>query len=695
VCGIIVAGWVLAGGTLWAQDQRPGFSSSDLQRLASVGDVQVSPDGSRVAYVVATNKKSGAPTRTLWLFDVAAGRHVQVGDDTSFSSSPRWSPDGRWLAFLGRADGRSGLMLVRVDDVVSDPELIAPVSGTNHPFPYTGESFAWSPGSSRLAYVSAVAGPENDSGNGDPAVITRYLYKPYTNGGSTPFNDNRRLQLFMVDLVTKRPQQLTDHAYHYHSLDWSRSDDEILLVSNQGPDPDRVFNDDVFAFNVAKRTGRRITNTPGAEYDPVWSPDGKSIAMSATARPLTSSETTMEDTHIWVMKADGTGRRDVGASIDNRQVSPKWSADGAWLYFTVQERGDTRLSRVAAVGGTPEAVVPPAAEHGSIGRWSLTKTGMLAYALTTPGHPSELYIRQAGSSESQRVTALNDALVAERRLAEVERFTFDGDGGLKVEAFLTKPLDLDPTSRYPMIVSIHGGPHGQRGPSFDHQAQSYAAMGWATLMVNYRGSTGYGQAFADAIRGDQDGAEARDVLAGVEAALKTYAWLDADRLGIEGGSYGGQLTNWIVTQTTRFRAAVSTSSISNLVSFNYMAFYHDYLAVEFGAYPHEGTTMDLLFERSPIRHVARVRTPVLLMHGEADNDVPIAEAEQFFIALRDVGVDTVFVRYPREGHGLRETRHRIDALDRSIAWYTTYFSKPRFTTLSSLQAPRESPGGRK
>jgi dipeptidyl aminopeptidase/acylaminoacyl peptidase len=261
-----------------------------------------------------------------------------------------------------------------------------------------------------------------------------------------------------------------------------------------------------------------------------------------------------------------------------------------------------------------------------------------------------------------------------RRVAPVERFSFKGDGGLDVEAFLTKPLSLDPAGKHPLIVAIHGGPHGQQGPQFSMKAQVYAARGWATLMVNYRGSTGYGQTFADAIFGDQNGAEARDVLAGVDAALARFPWLDAARMGIEGGSYGGQLTNWIVTQTDRFKAAVSTAGISNLVSFNYTAYYHDYLAVEFGAYPHEGDLMDRLFQRSPLRHVARVKTPVLLIHGDNDNDVPAGEAEQFFIALKDVGVETLFVRYPREGHGLREARHQVDALERTLAWYEKGFS---------------------
>jgi dipeptidyl aminopeptidase/acylaminoacyl peptidase len=188
-------------------------------------------------------------------------------------------------------------------------------------------------------------------------------------------------------------------------------------------------------------------------------------------------------------------------------------------------------------------------------------------------------------------------------------------------------------------------------------------------MVNYRGSTGYGQQHADAIFGDQNGAEADDVVAGVDAALAKYVWLDGDRLGIEGGSYGGQLANWLVTRTDRFKASIPSAGISNLVSFHYMAYYHDYLPVEYGRYPHERGLVDQLWDRSPLKYAFKVRTPTMFLHGENDNDVPIAESEQFFIALHEVGVPTRLVRYPREGHGLREPAHVIDALERSIAWY--------------------------
>ena len=226
-----------------------------------------------------------------------------------------------------------------------------------------------------------------------------------------------------------------------------------------------------------------------------------------------------------------------------------------------------------------------------------------------------------------------------------------------------------------MIVMIHGGPHGQQGPAFNFKSQFYAGRGYATLQVNFRGSTGYGQKFADAVFADQNGQEGMDVLYGVSAALRRNPWIDPARLGVEGTSYGGQLSSWLITQTSIFKAAIPTAAITNIISYNYMTYYNQYEEMEWGMRPHQGNLMDVLWERSALKHVAKAKTATMMVHGENDNDVPIAEAEQFYIALRDVGVDAVFVRYPREGHGIREPKHNVDLMDRSVAWYEKNFAK--------------------
>lgn len=659
-----------------------GLQVADIARLRSVGDIELSPDGRTVVYSVINSDRQGLPYPQVWRREIASGRSARLVGDGNTASEPRFSPDGRRLAYIGRRGDDEWLIIANADG--SAARFVAPITGTNHPLPSSGDRLAWSPDGTRIAFVSATPGPEADA-NGDPMVITRYLYKPTASEGGTRANDNRRLHIFVAEAGSGAVRQLTDGVYYEHSIDWSPGGDEILFVSNRGPAPDKVFNYDVFAVHVGSGAIRRLTDTKSAEYYPRWSPDGRLVAFSGTTRPLTSSETTMEDTHVWVMGADGSARREVGV-IDQRQGAPEWSADGRHLYFTMQQRGSVHLMRVPLAGGAAESVV---AEPGAVGAWSLAADGAVAYAFTSPASPAELWLRTPAGG-ARALAPLNQEVLATRAIAAVESFTFPSHDGTEIEAFLTLPIGRAPSSRAPLIVMIHGGPHGQQGPAFNPKAQIYAAQGFASLMVNYRGSTGYGQKLADAIFQDQNGGEAKDVLAGVDAALAKYPWLDAARLGIEGGSYGGQLTNWLITQTDRFKAAIPSAGIANLVSFNYMAYYHDYLAVEFGALPHErftpvnealwpegrrpATIMDVLWERSPLRYVGQAKTPTLLLHGENDNDVPIAEAEQFFIALQDVGVETVLVRYPREGHGIREVRHVEDVIARSLAWYRQHFA---------------------
>jgi len=657
-----------------------GLVSSDLSRLRSVASAELSPDGHRIAYSVTMRDRPGRPYGQLWIIDLATQKSIRVGSEKDSGGGPLWSPDGKWLVFEGHHGEKGGLFVARPDG--SEVTYLASPEGTNSPLPGTGKDFTWSPDGKQLAFVSATPGTEAAEASGDPMVITRYLYKPDAGEGLTRFNDNQRLHIFVVDISTKQVRQLTRGNTDEHSIDWSPDGKEILLVSNREPNQDEFFNYDIFALQVADNTIRRLTATESNEYDPLWSPDGKRIVFRGTRRGLTDRETTMEDSHVWVMNADGSDRQEIGSVLDNRQGAPRWTPDGRAVYFTIQERGSIRLVRLPVLGGQPEYVVK---DTGGVGAWSMARDGSLAYSFSTPQDAAELYL-QAGSAAPQKLTDLNAQLLAKKQIAEVESFTFiSNDNKFEVQAFLTKPLGMTAISKHPLIVNIHGGPHGQNGPVFNFKNQVYAAHGWATLQVNYRGSTGYGQKFADAVFGDQDGNEGQDVLYAVSAAVRRYLWIDRERLGIEGVSYGGQLTDWLITQTNEFKAAVPIAGIANLVSYNYMTYYNQYEEMEFGQFLHQGNLMEVAWERSALKHVAAAHTPTMLIHGENDNDVPIAEAEQFFIALKDVGTEAVFVRYPREGHGLSEVKHNIDSTDRSIAWYEKHFPKPGMEGVTNVQ----------
>src|ERR1700757_3139663 len=658
------------------------LTSNDLSRLRSIGSLALSPDNQYIAYTITMRDRPGRPYGELWVMNLSTEKSIRLGGDKA-ASGPLWSGDSKWIAFRGVEGDKHGLVIAHPDG--SNTTFLAALAGTNSPLPGTGKDFTWSPDGKQIAFVSSTAGEEASEASGDPMVITRYLYKPDAGEGLTRFNDNQRLHIFVVDVATKQVRQLTQGDFDEHSVDWSPDGKKILFGSNREPNQDEFFNYDLFTLNVADGSIERLTATEYNEYDAVWSPDGKQIAYRGTRRGITDRETTMEDTHVWVMNADGSNRREIGAAIDNRQGAPHWSADSSALYFAVQERGNNVLMRLPVNGGTAQYVMKA---RGGVFSFSVSKDGGLYYTYSSPSDLPQLY-QKIGSGAPKKLTDLNAEVLAGKQLGEVESLTFiSNDNKFEVEAFLTRPIGMttanssnsgfastNPDTRHPLIVNIHGGPHGQNGPGFNFRNQVFAAHGYAVLNVNFRGSTGYGQKFADAVFGDQNGNEAQDILYGVSAAVRRNLWVDRERMGIEGVSYGGQLTAWLITQTNEFKAAIPTAGIANLVSYNYTTYYNQYEEMEFGQFLHQGNLMEVAWERSALKHIAAAHTPTLIIHGENDNDVPISEAEQFFVALKDVGVDTVFLRYPREGHGLSETRHQIDAIDRSLAWYEKHFPK--------------------
>src|SRR5690349_10475168 len=404
-----------------------GFKSSDLSRFRFVGDAIFSPDSRHIAYTVILYDRPGRPSPQLWLMDLATQRSHLIGGENDVAGDPHWSPDGKWLAFQGSVGEKHGLLLANADG--SAVTVVAAIHGTNSPLPGAGQDLTWSPDGKRIAFVSSTPDERAAEAEGDPRVITRYLYKPDAAEGMTRFNDNQRLHIFSVDVATKEVRQLTKGIYDEHSIDWSPDGKEILFASNREPNQDEFFNYDIFALRVADNSIRRLTSTEYNEYDPVWSPDGKHIAYRGTRRGLTDRETTMEDTHVWVINADGSDRREIGKAIDNRQGAPEWSPDGTAVYFTVQERGSIHLVRLPISGGAPQTVVN---DVGAVGGFSVGKDSIL-YSFTSPRDLGELYSK-TGSGAPKKLTDLNGEVLAGRQIADVESFTFvSNDNKFEVE----------------------------------------------------------------------------------------------------------------------------------------------------------------------------------------------------------------------------------------------------------------------
>jgi Tol biopolymer transport system component len=364
----IFAMGILAGGTfvpVSLAQVSGGLQPADYQRMRSVAQAEFSPDGKFIAYTIVRYDRPGRPWPQIWVLDVASGKSSRIGGDDTPSGGPVWSPDSRWIAYDGAAEGKHGLAIAHPDG--SNATFLSEAHGTNAPLPGQGAEVTWSPGSKQIAFISATPGPETADSTGDPIVITRYLYKPDAGEGLTHFNDNRRLHIFIVDVGTKNVRQVTTGNNYEHSIDWSPRGDEIVFVSDRSPETDQFFNYDLFALKVGDGSIRRLTATENAEYDPKWSPSGEMIAFRATKRGLTDRETTMEDTHVWVMNADGSNRHEL-ATIDNRQGAPVWGPDGKSVYFTVQERGSVHLYRQPVEGGNPELLVKGLGSVGALSR---------------------------------------------------------------------------------------------------------------------------------------------------------------------------------------------------------------------------------------------------------------------------------------------------------------------------------------
>lgn len=584
---------------------------------------------------------------------------------------------------------------------------------TNNPAPTPSAAPAVTP--------AAVATAPATAAQDDPRVITRLQYK-----SRTAFSDNLQSHIFIADLLTKKVAQLTDGKYYEHSINWSPKGDEIAFVSNHEPDPDRVNNTDLFVVNVTNGAVRQLTKTKGCEWQPVFSPDGTQIAYLATTRAVTTIDSVAEDTQAFVISAQGGEAKDLSGAIDRRVSMVRWLPGSKGIVFAVSSEGQAKV--YASVQGTNQLLT---SEFGTISNFAVTQfepqQRTYAYIFADEFSGAEVWLQSEDSYRgwTKPLTRHNESFHSQLENTRMLEFKAQSDQ-LDIQCWLLPPTSLHTQSayldvprpeekladlikwyrqlryirkysnynendpdvkklllqieqthrevlndknlkKYPVILYIHGGPHGMHGYSFNPTVQALAARGYGVLLINPRGSSGYGQKFADGCVNDWGGGDYRDLMRGVDEALAKFPFLDRDRMGVMGGSYGGYMTNWIVTQTDRFKAAIASASLSNLISFYSTSLYQDLIHAEFGGMPWDN--YDLLWDRSPLKHSKNAKTPLLLIHGESDNDVHITQAEEMYTALRMRGVETVLVRYPREGHGIREPQHRVDNLRRVLEWF--------------------------
>jgi dipeptidyl aminopeptidase/acylaminoacyl peptidase len=653
------------------------MTSEDLYDFCFLADAQISPDGTRVAYVVRTiDREANGYRSSIWIvpFDGSSpGMRLTYG--TGQDALPRWSPDGRSIAFVSDRNA-----------VANDPKKRKPknlfvlsLDGGEARQLTTGEDdcgdVTWSPEGARLAFTRRDAKVDEAADDGI-RVYDRLRYK--TDEGF--LLDGRRRHVWVVD-QSGAARKVTDGDWDDLQPSWSPDGAMIAFVSNRTDDRERNTAADIHVASLAGG-GWRVTDGAGSYGNPRFSPDGSAIACYGVAKAVGSSA---KNVHVFVFPARGGAGRDlttgwdrtVGSTVmsdmraQSQTLPPTWSADRARIIFVGSDQGTANVYSVAAAGGDVRAeTVGP---HQVVSLSLAADAKRFACVFSNATLPGDVAAGELGRS-LRCLTDLNGELLGSRYVAPPERIEFTGADGWTIEGWIMKPRGFDAAKKWPLILEVHGGPHGAYGNGFFHEFQMLAGRGYAVLLTNPRGSHAYGEKFSTACVGDWGGKDYEDLMAGVDHAL-ALDWVDPKRLYVTGGSYGGFMTNWIIGHTDRFRAAATQRSISNNVS----AFGVSDIGWHFWEYEMGDASPwsdpQKLVERSPLTYVPNVKTPLLILHAERDLRCPIEQAEQFFTALRLHGVETQFVRFPDDNHDLTrggKPRNRVEHARRIADWFDAH-----------------------
>lgn len=635
-----------------------GLTPEDYYAIETAGDPHISPNGQLVAYTVTSiDRKQNRKVSRIWMAAIDGGRAPWAFTGGESSASPRWNPDGRALAFLSaRHDPRTGAAQR------SQVYLLSMSGGEGRRITDLKNgvtAFQWSPDGKRIACVSTI-GPSD----GLPPGKERSDVRDYTNPGykfdGKGFFDDRRDHIWIVDVSTGASTQITSGGQGNDSEpQWSPDGTRIAYLTER-MDMSMRQAGEIHVIPADGGTPIRIA-APGTGLHALrWSHDGRSLAYIGCIDEIAIPK-------IWVSPVTGGNYR-LASDAVTYPTAIEWTADGSGLYFTAASRGEFPLSRLDIATGKASALTAGIAVRGMD---VYEATRRIVYDAGDYRHPADIFVADESGTTVAQLTHLNQDLLSELALQPFERLPYTSADGWKIEGFFVKPVGWQAGKAYPMILMIHGGPNGMFGIQWNHEAQAYAARGWAVLMTNPRGSSGYGEPFQRGVEKEWGGKAFQDIMAGVDAALAKYQWIDPNRLGVTGQSFGGFMTDWIVGQTTRFKGAVTLSGISDLISVEGTrdAFYgHDR---DFGG--DLWTNFDLYWKYSPIRNAPRIKTPTLILHGDSDHRVPVSQGEEFFRALCHFGVPAEMVMFPREPHSLRsEPKHAVEVLQWQIYWFDRY-----------------------
>jgi dipeptidyl aminopeptidase/acylaminoacyl peptidase len=638
-----------------------------LFQLGSVSDPRLSPDGEWIAYTVDRDDLGEDEGRSrAWMVPSAGGAPQPLTALEESSSSPRWSPDGRYLAFLSARDDKPA-QVWRLSRQGGEAEQITNTA-------QAVKAFEWSPDSTKLMLLlqepteAELAAHEQGESYEEkappPHVIDRQQFKLDYVG----YLDRRRTHLYVLEIAAKSLAQLTFGDYDDSDPSWSPDGSRIAFTSNRSKDTDSNYNTDIWVIDAKPQPEPaeplQITRGLGADESAAWSPDGRLIAHTTVTDVAAMLYAT---SHLAVSASDGSGTKVLTERLDRMIFQPRFSSDGRYLWFLLEDSGEQNLARIQPSGGKIERVVRG---EDVVRQFHVGGKGKIAALVSRPHLPPEVFtLEQPGlqGSELEQRTFTNRDLLSGLTLGDVQKVAFDSADGTSIEGFVILPAGYVQGRRYPAILDIHGGPQSQYDYSFQFEAQLYAAQDYVVIHPNPRGSTGYGQKFCLAIWQDWGGPDFEDVMAAVDDAI-ARGWADADRLGVSGWSYGGILTNHVITKTDRFKAAITgASEVLYVVNFGHDQ-YQRWWMQELGP-PWEPAAREIYERMSPFNRVERIVTPTLILGGEEDWNVPIINSEQLYLALKLRGVETQLVVYPGEYHGIARPSYLKDLYERYLGWF--------------------------